>query len=212
MTALAPPPVRTPRRARRGIPAPELLAARGLPPDGAAMTEEEYALLAPEYRAELVRGRLEYLPMNADVHQAIQMFLIAALLDHHRARGWDSALRAAGTGVRVPGHVRGPDVSFLIDRNDPRRTAMAWDGADLVVEVVSPDDPLRDTRDKRVDYAAAGIPEYWIVDPRPHARTISVLTLDDGVYAERVSREGDTALSELLPGLTVDVASCFAAR
>src|SRR5207247_6762550 len=32
-------------------------------------------------------------------------------------------------------------------------------------EIVSPDDPERDLRVKRADYAEAGIPEHWIVNP-----------------------------------------------
>ena len=55
-------------------------------------------------------------------------------------------------------------------RSDPRCQDRYWLGADLVVEVVSPDRPERDLVDKRIDYAVrqAGIPEYWVVDPRDH--------------------------------------------
>jgi Uma2 family endonuclease len=35
--------------------------------------------------------------------------------------------------------------------------------ADLVVEVVSPDSPTRDRQEMLVDYAEAGVPEYWSV-------------------------------------------------
>lgn len=47
----------------------------------------------------------------------------------------------------------------------------------LVMEVVSggPQDRKRDLVIKRAEYAAAGIPEYWIVDPE--SRRITVLTL-----------------------------------
>jgi Uma2 family endonuclease len=47
-----------------------------------------------------------------------------------------------------------------------RRTFDYWEGADLVVEIVNRDDPARDLETKRAEYAEAGIPEYWIVDPR----------------------------------------------
>ena len=57
-----------------------------------------------------------------------------------------------------------------------------WLGADVVVEVVSPDDPGRDLVVKRADYAEAAIPEYWIVDPR--VETVTVLTLAGGAYVE----------------------------
>ena len=61
----------------------------------------------------------------------------------------------------APGDVfREPDVLLLRDRSDQRRQDRFWLGADLVVEVVGPDDPDRDLVEKRADYAAAGITVY----------------------------------------------------
>jgi Uma2 family endonuclease len=63
---------------------------------------------------------------------------------------------------------------------------------------------------KREEYAAAGIAEYWIVDPREHQ--ILVLTLDGETY--RVHGEfgrGATATSRLLPGFSVSVDAVVAA-
>ena len=89
----------------------------------------------------------------------------------------------------------------------PRRVPCA-DPLDLVMEVVSADDPRHDTHDKRQDYAEAGIPEYWIVNPLDE--TISVHSLSGGAYAkERVHRRGERAESELLRGFSVDVAETF---
>ena len=49
--------------------------------------------------------------------------------------------------VRVrAGKLREPDLVVLRDAGDPRRRNDFWTGADLVVEVVSPDDPDRDLR------------------------------------------------------------------
>ncbi|HEX6986083.1 MAG TPA: Uma2 family endonuclease, partial [Planctomycetaceae bacterium] len=60
--------------------------------------------------------------------------------------------------------------------------------------------------------AAAGIPDYWIADPRD--RTLTVFTLDPGATEYREAgkyREGETARSVLPDGLTADVAAAFAA-
>ena len=77
-----------------------------------------------------------------------------------------------------------------------------------MIEVVGPDDPQRDLVEKRADYAEAGIPEYWIVDPR--GETITVLALKGEAYAEHdVHVRGDWAASVLLEGFTVDVAAAF---
>jgi Uma2 family endonuclease len=80
------------------------------------------------------------------------------------------------------------------------------------MEVVS-DDPAsrtRDYEDKRRDYAEAGIPEYWIVDPAK--RRILVFRLEGKRYT--VCGEftvGDEAESKLLDGLRVNVASVLEA-
>ena len=47
---------------------------------------------------------------------------------------------------------------------------------------MSPDAPDGVLVEKRADYAEAGIPEYWIADPRD--ATINVLTLDGDSYVE----------------------------
>ena len=196
-----------------GFPTPAMLAAVGDPPEGTVISEADYERLVTEFRTEWVGGRIEYLPMNSDDHHSIMMFLLDALREHLRGAGFSPCVRPAGIGVRVPHRVREPDVIVLLDENDRRRTRMAWTGADLVVEIVSPDDPPRDTVRKRAEYAAAGVPEYWIVDPRPRVRAITVLALDGGDYREHgVFGEGETAASVLLPGFAADVAACLAAR
>jgi Uma2 family endonuclease len=41
-----------------------------------------------------------------------------------------------------------------------------FDGAaDLVIEVVSPESVVRDTQEKFEEYEAAGVKEYWLIDP-----------------------------------------------
>ena len=75
-------------------------------------------------------------------------------------------------------------------------------------EIVSPDDPERDTHVKRRDYAEARIPEYWIVNPMDE--TITVLTLAGDAYAEHgVFGRGRQADSVCLDGFAVTVADVF---
>ena len=61
---------------------------------------------------------------------------------------------------------------------------------------------------KREEYAQAGIPEYWIVDPE--LGQIIVLTLEDRIYVVHGEfKRGDQATSKLLPGFAVDVTSAL---
>jgi Uma2 family endonuclease len=102
------------------------------------------------------------------------------------------------------GRYRESDLLLLLSANDPRRSNRYWTGADLVLEVVSPDDPQRDLVRKRREYARAGIPEYWIVNPV--SEQIFVLRLAGTAYVEHgVFTRGMQATSALLEGFTVAV-------
>ena len=106
------------------------------------------------------------------------------------------------------GKFREPDLLLATDADDPGCRNDYWLGADLVVEVISPDNPDRDLIDKRMDYAGAGIPGYWIVNPV--ADTVTVLILSDGEYGEHgVFRPEEQANSPSLPGFSVDVKRMF---
>jgi len=68
----------------------------------------------------------------------------------------------------------------------------------LVVEIVSSSDTdqksrSRDYVDKRQEYAARGIPEYWIVDPI--AEMMLICTLNDRSYQSVEFRNNDTLIS-----------------
>ena len=94
------------------------------------------------------------------------------------------------------------------DAADPRAQEAYSLGADLVMEIVSPDNPGRDIHVKRADYAEARIPEYWIVNPLNE--TINVLALDGDAYAEHGAfKRGDHAPSATLEGFGVDVTGVF---
>lgn len=152
---------------------------------------------------EYTDGVIEVLPMPTDKHQAISLFLLLSLLAFIRPRGGIVLYAPLRLEVR-PGKFREPDLLLLIRADDPRRQNEYWLGADLVIEIVSPDKPKRDTEEKPVDYAEAGIPEYWIVNPMTD--TITVLVLQEDIYVELgVFGRGQQVISKLLDGFSVQV-------
>ncbi len=179
-----------------------------MPPQG-SWSDEQYLWLTDRTRrlVEFTDGRIEELPVPTATHQAIILFLLDLFKQYLGPRG--GFVLFAGLRVRMrEGKFREPDVVALRDRSDPRNQDRFWLGADLVVEVVSPDDPDRDLVVKRADYAEVAIPEYWIVDPR--VETVTVLTLAGSAYVEHgVFARGDTATSPLLDGLTLAVTALF---
>ena len=175
-------------------------------------SEQYYLWLTDQsnHLIEFTDGHVEVLPMPTERHQAILRFLFLAFLSHLQPTS--DAVFFAPLRVRIRArNFREPDLLLLLDPDDPRRQDRYWLGADLVAEIVSPDDPERDRIAKRLDYAEAGIPEYWIVDPRE--QTISVLRLADGRYVEHgVFGPGTRATSALLPGFGVETSAVFAVR
>ena len=158
-------------------------------------------------RIEFTDGRIEELPLPTFTHQAILSFLHALFRAWLKPRGGVAVFSGLRMRIRE-GKFREPDLLMLHDRSDPRCQDRYWLGADLVVEVISPDDPDRDLVEKRADYAEAGIPEYWIVDPRDE--TITVLVLEGATYVEHgIHARGDNATSLMLDGFAADVATVF---
>ena len=182
---------------------------RDILPRQGAWTDEGYLWLTDYSRRliEFTDGYIEELPIPTSTHQTILAFLYDLFHDYLKPRGGIALISALRMRIRE-GKFREPDILLLRRRSDPRYQDRYWLGADLVAEVVSPDDPDRDLVEKRADYAEGGIPEYWIVDPRDE--TITVLTLEGDSYVEHgVFRRGETATSALLEEFATSVAAVF---
>ncbi len=168
-------------------------------------TEEQYLKLTDHTRRliEFSDGELEVLPMPTRNHQVILALLYELFVRFVRPAG--GIVLFAPLRLRIRERCfREPDLLLLRDAGDPRNQNRYWLGADLVVEVVSPDNPERDTVEKRNDYAEGRISEYWIVNP--DAATITVLTLDGDTYREHgVFGRGTTVTSPLLAGFALAV-------
>ena len=152
---------------------------------------------------EFSDGVIEVLPMPTKYHQAVSRVLFLALLAVMQRIGGDLFYAPLRLEVRA-GKFREPDLLLVLNRDDPRAQNEYWTGADLVIEIVSPDKPQRDTEEKPIEYAEAGIPEYWIVNPLTN--TITVLVLDGAEYVEHgVFQRGERAGSKLLSGFSISV-------
>ncbi len=179
-------------------------------PNQGQWSVEEYLALDTNHLVEFSHGHIEVLPMPTHQHQRI-VFLLARLLYDFVAPQRLGTVLPAALPVRLwPGKYREPDVVFMRAEHEHRCQNQYWEGADLVMEVVSPgtENRTRDLEIKRHEYPQAGIPEYWIVDPEQEQ--VTVLSLSGGEYGEHgVFRRGDTATSRLLPGFAVAVDDVF---
>jgi Uma2 family endonuclease len=175
-------------------------------------TEEQYLALTDQtnHLIEFTDGNIEVLPMPTSSHQVMLLLLYDLFRAVIQRTGGIVLVAPMRLQVR-PGKHREPDILMLRDAADPRNQDAYWLGADLVVEIVSPDRPERDTLEKPRDYAEAGIPEYWIVNPLD--ATITVLTLADGAYTTHgVFQHGEHATSVLFQDFSVPVDQVLEAK
>lgn len=173
-------------------------------------TEHDYLELGTNRLVEFSEGCIEVLSTPTKLHQRIARFLFLLLQECVSARALGEVFFAPLPVRLWPGKFREPDIVFV--RPERGEYAGQPEGADLVVEVLSPgeENRRRDVETKRGEYARAGIPEYWIVDPE--ARRVTVLVLEGAAYREHGTfGPEDTATSATLPGLAVSVAELFAA-
>ncbi len=112
--------------------------------------------------------------------------------------------------IRLPGlqSERHPDRSFYLSPSPGGEQPWLHWIPDIVVEVVSAGGESRDYDEKRREYLAAGVREYWILDPAQ--RSALILQRAGDVWREH--RPSGTYSTALLPGFTLDLARLFATQ
>ena len=173
-------------------------------------TYADYCLTPDDERYELLDGELVMSPSPRLPHQEICMELGALLHLFVKTRGLGRVYSAPCDVVLSETDVVQPDLLFVANE----RAHILFDGdnvqgaPDLVVEILSPSTAERDRTVKRALYAQYGVQEYWLVDP--DTKTVTVLVLDAGAFAEVACHgAGQTLTSPTLPGFTVNLNDLF---
>ncbi len=174
------------------------------PPDAlrATMSFDEYVTwLDEDTFAEWEDGKVVLMSPASLRHQLILSFMLTLL-------GQFVQRREAGMVVPAPFPMhlaqirrgREPDLLFVATANLARLTETQMRGpADLVVEIVSPESQTRDRKVKFREYALAGVPEYWLIDPLVH--TVEVFWLaGEGDYRPVAADATGRMCSKVLPG------------
>ncbi|MCY7357001.1 MAG: Uma2 family endonuclease [Rudanella sp.] len=159
---------------------------------------------------ELLAGELVKKKAPSPRHQLI----LAELYDQVKAHVKSGQL---GTVLFAPVDV------FLSDEDAPqpdlvfvekaRASIITNDGVmgspTIVVEVISPSSVFRDRVTKKNLYQQHGVQEYWLIEPADDF--IEIFTLTDGRYdlLSAASPEEGQLVSNVLPGLVLDLNSLF---
>jgi Uma2 family endonuclease len=180
------------------------------------MTEEEFVAWCDEdTRAEWVDGEVLMMsPANLE-HCDLSDWLIILLRTFVEDRNLGRVLSEAQVRLGAQRSRRVPDIWFLAEsRRHLLRESHVEGPPDLVIEIVSPDSQSRDWREKYLEYEAAGVREYWVIDPM--SRHVEAYALEpvppsegpaapENQYRRLAEREGIIA-STVLPGFRLRTA------
>jgi Uma2 family endonuclease len=164
------------------------------------MTEQQFIDWCDEdTRAEWLDREVVMMAPVSDEHDSIYGYLYVLLwtfvLEHRLGRVLSDPFQVRLAKQR---RRRAPDIMFVATANLDRIKRINVEGPpDLIIEIISPDSQSRDRREKFQEYEAAGVREYWIVDPL--SKTVEFYGLGkSNRYALIVERDGKLR-SRVLP-------------
>jgi len=179
------------------------------PPQG-QWTYEDYAALPNDgSRYEVLHGVLYMAPSPDRWHQKASGAIFYHLYVAVHLAGLGEVYSSPFDVMLSPKNTVQPDILVVLNEHLDRITKAGVVGApDLAVEIASPSTARIDLSEKLYAYAAAGTPEYWIVNPG--SCTIEVLVLRNGIYNSLGIYYGSAVLpSRIVPNLSVRVEQFF---
>lgn len=163
-------------------------------------------VIGSENRAEWVDGEIIKL-MPDNLEHFLLMDFVCDLIKSHVRRQALGLVFFANFLMRLETRPSGrvPDIFFVANEHLDRLTGTNLNGpADLVVEIVSPDSETRDRREKFLEYQAAKIPEYWLLD-QPRREAYFYVLDAEGRYQLRTVGDDGIYTSTVLPGFRLRV-------
>ncbi len=162
-------------------------------------------------KEELVRGEVVSMPPPGFPHGIVQGHFYFYLRSWANGRRQSSGRVTVESGLPTetdPDTVRGPDVAYWSYARLPADrvpNVYADVAADVVVEVLSPDDSQRRIAQKIGEYFAVGVRLVWVADPDDRTVTVYTKPGDGTVLRSDATLTG----SDVLPEFSCPVASLF---
>jgi len=183
-------------------------------PEPGEWTYDDYLALPDDgHHYEIIAGVLYMVNAPGIDHQFTVVQLIKQIglfVDQHQS----GYILAAPFEVHLSEITRPvqPDVLFIRRNKWPGSEAKFFAGIpDLVIEVISPSSARTDQVIKFSAYEQAGVPEYWLANPK--SRAVEVFTLSGGEYALLGLYTDDEPIeSKVLAGLNITTSTLFLPR
>lgn len=166
---------------------------------------EQFDSLPEGTLAEFIDGSVCMSPAPSRMHQKISVSLSWAIRSHIVEQHKDCEIYPAPFDVFLENgeeeDVFQPDLSIVCDQNklqdDGCHGAPEW-----IIEIVSPSTQHRDYALKLFKYRAAGVLEYWIVNPI--TETVTVYRFDDETQSMQYQFTDEISVG-LCPGFSIRI-------
>ncbi len=130
-------------------------------------TLEDYYALPEDVRAELIDGVLYDMAAPSALHQDFMVGILHQMTDYIMKNGGPCKVYVSPIGVQLDCDDRTmvePDLLILCDK-EKRKERCIFGAPDFVLEILSPGTAYKDSHVKLKKYEAAGVKEYWMLDP-----------------------------------------------
>lgn len=175
-------------------------------PARASVSFEEYLEQSSDTRnCEWVDGEIITMPGASYEHQTLSKFLVT-ILNLFVTQNDLGEILYSPFAMKLEAQRRGrePDILFVGKEKVHLIKKNYLDGAaDLVVEIISPESVGRDRGEKFVEYEAAGIEEFWLIDPT--RRQAEFYNLNDEGFYRLADISGGVFRSKVLPEFALRV-------
>ncbi|MDR1735724.1 MAG: Uma2 family endonuclease [Oscillospiraceae bacterium] len=175
---------------------------------GVRYTYADYRTWDDSQRWELIDGVPYAMSPPLTAHQRVSRELFRQIADFLDDKPCE--VFAAPFGVRLNADAEDdtvvePDLVVICDKS--KIDENGCNGApDLIIEILSPSTASYDKVIKYAKYLAAGVKEYWIIDPRD--KTVTVHHLHANTNASNYGAAGEASVG-VLPGCVVDLEKVF---
>ena len=176
-------------------------------PNGQKVSFEDYlALSGGKQFSEWKDGEIIEMSPPSIRHQHLSAFLLTVMRLYANKHAAGVVLSApAAMKLRRQKAAREPDIFFLATERAKLLKQNYLDGAaDLIVEIISPESVGRDRGEKFVEYEAAGVREYWLIDPEREQAEFYQLA-ENGRYRLMALGDGEVFRSAVLQGFWLRV-------
>lgn len=165
---------------------------------------DEYLIKYDGQHAEWIGGEVVTYMSASDRHQDLIGFLESTLRVFVEEKDL-GVIRTGPMSMRLEERGREPDVFFVSKNNLENLKANYLDGgADLIIEVISPESRGRDRGDKFYEYEAAGVKEYWLIDYERQQAEFYQLG-DNGIFQVVQADKNQIFHSQVLKNLKLNV-------